>query len=123
MRKMALVADDDLQLLDAVAAGLEEVGMEVQRATNGAELVQRLAQNGAYDVVVTDISMPWTSGLQAVRRARSAGLTMPVVLMTALRDEQLLPQVAALGENVVLLRKPFGLDALLATVTSLLAKR
>jgi CheY-like chemotaxis protein len=53
-----LVADDDPQLLDAVAEALTTMGADVIRATSGAELIDQLANAGPFDLVVTDVGMP-----------------------------------------------------------------
>jgi CheY-like chemotaxis protein len=107
-----LVADDDPLLLDAVADALTGLGARVTRAGTGAELIDELAAAGPFDLVVTDVAMPWMSGLTAMRAARTAGLGTAVIVMTARQDEQIPSQVRALGRNAVLLRKPFGLDEL-----------
>lgn len=123
MRGTVLVADDNLELLDAVASVLEDSGITVRRATSGVELIQRLAKEGPFDVVLTDVSMPWMSGLQVIQNARSAGFGAPVVVMTALQDEAIAEKVRALGRDVVLMRKPFELDELIGTVESLLKRK
>ncbi len=104
-----LVADDDADLLDAVVSGLEEVGFTATAAATGAELVQRLADDGPFDVVVTDVAMPWMTGIQAAQHARYAGVATPLVVMTALDDPDIPRRVRALGAHAVFLRKPFML--------------
>ncbi len=118
-----LVADDDPELLDVVAEGLTRLGADVIRARNGAELIDRLAENGPFDLVVTDIAMPWMTGLRAIHAARTAGVGTPVIIMTALRDEGLSARVEALGGNAALLNKPFDLTDLESIAVSLLAHR
>jgi len=118
-----LVADDDPELLDVVAEGLRHLGADVIRANNGAELIDRLAENGPFDLVVTDIAMPWMTGLRAIHAARTAGVGTPVIVMTALRDKELSARVEALGGNAVLLKKPFDLADLESSATKLLAQR
>src|SRR6185312_2964185 len=59
-----LVADDDAEFLDVVAEGLTRLGADVIRARNGAELIDHLAEHGPFDLVVTDIAMPWMTGLR-----------------------------------------------------------
>ncbi len=119
----ALVADDDLDLLDAVAGALEYLGLEVVRVHSGGELIERMAEEGAFDLIVTDVAMPWMSGIQALRVVRTAGISTPVIVMTALTDDWTAAQVAALGESAVLLRKPFDLSQLEAAAVRLLAGR
>ena len=125
-----LVADDDVELLGFVAEALEAVGAEVTRAKNGAELIERLNDKTPFALVVTDVSMPWMSnlrvvpwmsGLEVMESARFVGVTTPVIIMTALRDGQLPLQVAAMGRQVALLRKPFDANDLRLLADSLLA--
>jgi DNA-binding NtrC family response regulator len=118
-----LVADDDEEVLDAVSDALTRLGARVTRATNGAELIEHLAVKGPFDLVITDIAMPWMAGLQAMHAARTAGLGTSVIVMTALRDESIPGRVKALGENAALLRKPFALTQLESLVSELLAQR
>lgn len=118
-----LVADDDPQLLDAVADVLTQRGAHVVRAWSGAELIEQLANAGPFDLVVTDIRMPWMSGLQAMHSTRAAGLGTSVIVMTALTDERIPGQVRALGENAVLLRKPFELRELESAASMLLSSK
>jgi CheY-like chemotaxis protein len=115
-----LVADDDLAMLCAVADVLERLGCDVSCAEDGADLVDRLASGGLFDLIVSDVSMPWMDGLKTLRSMWTAGLATPVIVMTALKDERIQDQVRALGPNAVLLRKPFELDELEAAVAKLI---
>jgi two-component system cell cycle sensor histidine kinase/response regulator CckA len=103
-----------------VSKALTGLGARVVQAENGAELIERLADEGPFDLVVTDVSMPWMSGLEAMYASRLAGLAVPVIVMTALAHERIPTKVRALGGRAVLLRKPFDLSSLKAAVTLLL---
>lgn len=116
-----LVADDDPDMLAAVSDALASLGFDVLGVENGAGLIDRLAMDGPFDLIVTDISMPWMDSLKTLRSIRTAGVTTPVVVMTALTDEQIPARVQALGANAVLLRKPFGLDELASAAQRLIA--
>jgi len=116
-----LVADDDPELLDTVSDAITQLGAEVTRAANGAELIENLAEKGPFDLVVTDVAMPWMTGVQAIHAARTAGLGTSVIVMTALRDEGLPARVKALGKNATLLYKPFKLSELESAVSTLLS--
>jgi DNA-binding response OmpR family regulator len=118
-----LVADDDPLLLESVADALISLGADVIRATSGEDLVDQLAKEGPFDLVVTDVGMPWMSGLTAIHAARSAGISQAVIIMTAREDDRIPAQVQALGPDAVLLRKPFGLSELGAAASTLLAGR
>ena len=121
-RARILVADDDPDVLDSVATDLEVEGAEVARAEDGATLIQRLANEGPFDLIVTDVAMPWMSGLQVAHAARTAQLATPIVVITARRDPDIEGQVAALGERALLLRKPFDRTELQAAVARLLGR-
>lgn len=111
-RVRVLVADDDPQLLDMVCQAVEVFGADVVRVGTGGELLEKIANAGPFDAIVTDISMPWMTGLHVMHAARTAGVSVPVIVMTALRDVDLPERVAALGARAVLLHKPFSIDAL-----------
>jgi CheY-like chemotaxis protein len=123
MRRLrALIADDDVEMLSLVSVALQRFGADVVAVTSGGELLDRLANDGAFDVIVTDISMPWMSGMQVMHSARTAGLPVPVVVMTALRDPSLPAQVMSLGARAELLPKPFSIAELYAALRRCLAE-
>ena len=118
-----LVADDDPLLLATVGDALAHVGAKVTSAASGAELIEQMANEGPFDLVVTDVSMPWMNGLQAMQAVRTAGLGTSVIFMTGLADARIPSQVRALGESALLLRKPFDLSQLVAAASELLARK
>jgi two-component system response regulator MprA len=115
-----LVVDDEPALRDALESSLAFEGYEVATASDGVEALDAIAENKP-DLVLLDIMMPRMDGLTAVRRLRSRGDTVPVLMLTA-RD--------AVGDRVTgldvgaddYLAKPFELDELLARVRALLRR-
>src|ERR1035437_6159925 len=79
-----LVADDDADLLESVTAALTVAGASVVTAPRGAELLERIAEGGVFDGVITDVSMPWLTGLQVASAMREAGLDVPVTATTGI---------------------------------------
>jgi two-component system KDP operon response regulator KdpE len=118
-----LVADDDPELLQLVVNALLVRGFEVVSATTGGELLEGIAEDGPFHLVITDVAMPWMTGLQVMHSARSAGLSCPVIVMTAMRSHKTAEQVAALGVEVQLLYKPFTIDDLDRAVRRALGTR
>ena len=108
-------------MLEAVSDALSGLGFHVVAVESGAGLIDRLAFEGPFDLIVTDVSMPWMDGLRTLRSIRSAGVTTPVIVMTALGDEQIASRVKGLGANAVLLRKPFDFDELASAAVGLTA--
>jgi DNA-binding response OmpR family regulator len=72
------------------------------------------------DLLVTDQRMPWLTGFQAALSARRAGLSMPIIMVTAFPDNELSAKVSSLGAAVVL-AKPFQPEELLSLVRCQLA--
>lgn len=111
-----LVADDDRELLELVGRAMRRIGLDVSLASSGGELLEQIAEHGPFDLVVTDVSMPWMTGLQVMHSARTAGMVCPAVVMTALRDHVTRQQIKALGLDVRLVQKPFGIAELESAV-------
>jgi DNA-binding response OmpR family regulator len=83
----ALVVDDDPTVGDVVAAYLERAGFEVGRAADGATALA-LATARTPDVVVLDLMLPGIDGLEVCRRLRRDHPRVPVVMLTALGEEE-----------------------------------
>ena len=113
------VADDDPEMRALIHEILRDPVTEVVEATNGAELIQLLAEQGPFDLIVTDVDMPWMEGLQVLRSARAADILTPAVVVTGLSRPDLDATVARLGVTK-LLRKPFGAAELRKAIRSLL---
>src|SRR4051794_28157500 len=120
MNRRAVVADDDPTMLELVALDLEHLGIEVVRVSNGADLIDFVANRGPFDLIVTDISMPWMSGLQVTRSARNAGMSTPIIIITGLTRPELMEQARNLGGSTMVLHKPFDLTELEAAVATVL---
>ena len=115
-----LVADDDPEMLAAVSDAFAGLGYEVATVESGAGLIDRLANDGPFNLIVTDVSMPWMDGLKTLRSIRTAGVTTPVIVMTALRHPHIPSHVRALGSNAILLHKPFEVGELAAAAAQLM---
>jgi len=77
-----LVADDHDALRRGLARGLAEAGHEVEEASNGNAAIERL-HDGHYDVVLSDLKMGGSDGMNVLRTARALHPTTAVILMTA----------------------------------------
>ena len=83
----ALVVDDDPTVGDVVGAYLQHAGFDVHRAANGAVALD-LAATTVPDVVVLDLMLPGIGGLEVCRRLRRDHPRIPVVVLTALGEEE-----------------------------------
>jgi CheY-like chemotaxis protein len=110
---LVLVVDDDGDSRDATRWVLEEEGYNVEVASNGQVALDRLGSQPRPTLVLLDLMMPVMDGssLLTAIEASAELSSIPVVLMTASR-----PDLPTSGLRYPLLRKPFGLEALMTLV-------
>jgi CheY-like chemotaxis protein len=113
------IADDDPESLELLREALLSPTVEISEAASGGHLVELLAEHGPFDLIVTDVDMPWMDGISAIRSARAAEVTTPVLVITGLARMGLQVAVTRLG-NAKLLRKPLDIPALREAVAELL---
>ena len=77
-----LIAEDDRELRQLFQHVLTKNGYAVTGVSNGEEAMDAI-DAGYYDLIISDIMMPKMDGYQLVRALREAGLTIPVMLITA----------------------------------------
>ena len=111
VRPMRLLVVDDEPMVRLVTTKLlRKRGHTVDDADGGASALERLGA-AAYDLVVTDLSMPGMSGRELAAEIRRRFPHLPVVLLTGDTDVQ------AEGSDIsAVVRKPFQIDALEAVV-------
>ncbi len=83
MSRTVLVVDDDPTQRRLAQAVLEREGYAVVHAESGGEAIDRLTKGGGADVVLLDMIMPGISGMEALAEMRTAGVTTPVIVLTA----------------------------------------
>jgi DNA-binding response OmpR family regulator len=114
-----LVVEDHPKTAALLERGLRENFYDVDVAKTGEDAV-RLESTKHYDAVVLDLMLPDIDGSEVLRRIRSGGSTVPVLVVTAHGSEE----SKALGRNVGAddyLQKPFTFDALLTHLRVLTA--
>ncbi len=82
----ALLVDDDRELARLLAEYLGPHGVLVDHVEDGARALERLAGNGAYDIVLLDVMLPGDNGFEVCRRLRSK-YDIPIVMLTARGDD------------------------------------
>jgi PAS domain S-box-containing protein len=80
-KRILIVEDDDLNF-EYLNAILEPTSITIERAKDGVQAVD-LCMKEKFDIVLMDIRIPKLDGLQATRKIRESGMTLPVVAQTA----------------------------------------
>lgn len=117
--RLLLIEDND-RLRETLSAGLRAQGYAVDTSTDGLD-GWRQASEAAHDVIILDRMMPGLDGLEVLRRLRTSGSSVPVLLLTA-RDA-VEDRVAGLDAGADdYLTKPFAVAELLARLRMLLRR-
>jgi len=115
-----LIAEDDLQLADAIVRGLRRRALAVDHAADGA-LALEMTHSIGYDVVVLDRDLPRMHG-DVVCQTLSEGDAPPRILMLTARDG-VSDRVTGLREGADdYLAKPFAMEELVARLQALLRR-
>ena len=115
-----LVVEDDPAILRGLADNLKIESYDVATATDG-EVALALATKETFDLLLLDVMLPSMSGFEVCRRLRSAGSTMPILMLTARGEESDRVHGLDLGADDYL-TKPFSLRELLARIRALLRR-
>lgn len=112
--RRVLVADDEESLARALERVLGAAGFEVTVVHDGAAAIDAVIHS-SFDVILTDIRMPETSGIELLRVVRAYDLDVPVVLMTGAPEMANALVALELGA-LQYLTKPFPLETVVSVV-------
>ena len=115
-----LLVEDDARVRASTAAALLELGYTVIEAAGGDEALQKLGQNAAIALMLTDIVMPGMNGRQLAEQARRQSLSLKVVFMTGFTRNAVVHN-GVLDHDVHFIAKPFTLEQLAAKLREALA--
>ncbi len=123
-RSTVLIAEDDGDMRALLAVDLRTSGYDVVEVKNGRDLL-RAIETGVVagdrvqpDLIVSDIRMPGSTGLEVLRALRTSDWAMPVILITAFGDPETHEEARRLGAATVL-DKPFDLQTLRHAVSDI----
>ncbi|MBN9265381.1 MAG: DNA-binding response regulator [Alphaproteobacteria bacterium 64-6] len=116
-----LVVEDEKRLAADLTKALETSGHVIEQVSDG-ETAWFLGDTEDYDLVILDLGLPKLDGMQVLKRWRTNGRTMPILVLTA-RDSWT-EKVDAIDVGADdYLTKPFRMEELLARVRALLRRQ
>jgi DNA-binding response OmpR family regulator len=112
-----LLVEDDPRIAALTTRGLQEHGFCVDALSLGGAVMSHL-QATTYEVVVLDLMLPDVDGLSVLRRVRTAGMDVPVVLLTARNElEHRLEGLDCGADDYI--GKPFFVEELAARINAI----
>jgi FixJ family two-component response regulator len=121
MREAQVIAvvDDDESFRDALQRFLRTLAFQVAAFASGEDFL-RSSQLGLVGCAILDLAMPEMSGLEVQQQLAMRGLQIPIVFVTAHRDEPMGQRASATGALAVL-RKPVDHAELVGVVREALS--
>ncbi len=116
-----LAVEDDLHMASLLCRVLRESGYAVDVVGEGAAAVDR-GVTGKYDLLILDILLPGMDGFTVCRHLRAAGISTPILMLSARSEIADRVRGLELGADDYL-AKPFAADELRARVGALLRRR
>jgi CheY-like chemotaxis protein len=117
-----LLVDDDWDMREVLRRRLEQSGHRVEAASDGLTAVQ-LFEKGAFDVVLTDMSMPGMNGTELVRRVKAVAPRTITILITGFGTLESAIAVLRHGCDDYLLKPLSSLDVVDQSIKRCLARR
>ena len=103
-----LISDDERSICEMLDIALRRDGHKVETVNSG-EAAKKKLEAAIYDVVVTDIRMPNTNGIEVLRYAHQVSPDSAVILITAVDDYEAAVQAVKAGGATDYIRKSPGL--------------
>lgn len=113
-----LIAEDDQVLADGLLRALRNSGAAVDHVTDGDQADAALMANSEFDLLILDLGLPKMHGLDVLKRLRSRGSTLQVLILTAADSVDQRVKGLDYGADDYM-AKPFALEELEARVRAL----
>ncbi len=106
--KILLVEDDQL-MLKTIILRLKKEGHDITSCTDGKEAIEQI-ENQFFDLIITDIMLPYVSGLEIVGIVKETTST-PIIVLSSMGQEKTIEEAFELGADDYI-TKPFNLTEL-----------
>ncbi len=115
-----LLVEDEIKTLKVLKQGLEENGFLVDTAVDGKIGLSKALANH-YEIIITDIVLPFINGHEFTRAIRKAGIETPILMLTALSTTDDVVSGFESGADDYLM-KPFAFKELLVRIRALVKR-
>jgi len=117
-----LLVEDEQKLAAALTKGLSLEGYTVDAIGDGKKAMTRISlHRGDYDVIILDLMLPSMDGLAICKQTREAGITTPILILTARAETDTKVELLSAGADDYLI-KPFSFAELVARLQALLRR-
>jgi CheY-like chemotaxis protein len=117
-----LLVEDEPLVRELSRDMLERQGYRVLLAANANEAIQIGASAGAFDLLITDVSMPSITGVELARRLKSQHPRLKVLLISGYTEEDGVDSDDLGFDRSAVLQKPFSADSLGRKIRQLLSR-
>ena len=126
MVQRVLIAEDDVDVREAIEAVLKVEGFEVATAGNGREALEKLwlaeAQDQPFDLLIADHHMPEMTGLELIIELNRSKTSVPTLVITGFGEESLMKELIQ-RDFCDYLEKPFQNQELIESVKNSLRRK
>lgn len=117
-----LIVEDEEKLAEATKKGLELKGFTVDHIAEGEKARTRMMlYRDEYDLVLLDLMLPGVDGATICRDVREAGVTTPIIVLTARDETDMKVDLLNVGADDYL-AKPFSFEELVARMNAVLRR-
>ncbi|MDK2821160.1 MAG: two-component system, response regulator, stage 0 sporulation protein [Clostridia bacterium] len=115
-----MVVDDQPGVRFLLSEALQKLGFIITLATEGNEALNKIAKEKP-ELVILDMKMPGMGGIEFLKQLRQRSITIPVLIITAYSEMNLIKQAGEYGVNYIL-NKPFDLEQLYQKVQTIFSE-
>jgi DNA-binding NtrC family response regulator len=115
-----LVVEDETLLSWSLSHHLQKAGFEVTNVDAGDKALEELSSK-QFDLIITDMRLPNIDGMQIVANIKGRVPHIPVIMISAVPDDQMLDSVKRLQIEQVM-EKPFDLDEMIRVAETLVRR-
>lgn len=122
VRGHIVIVDDDQLFSESVSRNLIDAGYAARTFSDGASVLEHLAEQPAADVILLDWKMPGMTGIEVLQHLRAAEIDIPVIFLTVLSD-QVYEEAGLLGGAVDFIEKSRNFSILIKRIELILCGR